>query len=71
MPTWPVLAWKLRTPVLLALGVGGTLAVACYMAGPLFASAVSGLAGMSEVLKAKARRLQGQLLMDTPGPGRR
>jgi hypothetical protein len=60
VPTWPLLAWKLRTPVLLALGGGGTLAVACYLAGPFVASAVSGCAGMTEVLKGKARRLHEQ-----------
>jgi hypothetical protein len=60
VPAWPALAWRLRTPVLLALGVGGTLAFACYMAGPVVASAVSGMAGMSEVLKMKARRLHRQ-----------
>jgi hypothetical protein len=67
VPTWPMLAWKLRTPVLLALGVGGTLAVACYLSGPLVASAVSGVAGMAEVLKGKARRLHEQFSAQTTG----
>jgi hypothetical protein len=67
VPTWPLLMWKLRTPVLLALGVGGTLAVACYCAGPLVASAVSGVAGMTEVLKGKARRLHEQFAIETTG----
>jgi hypothetical protein len=65
VPTWPILMWKLRTPVLLALGVGSTLAVGCYLAGPLVASAVSGVAGMTEVLKGKARRLHQQLVTET------
>jgi hypothetical protein len=67
MPTWPLLAWKLRMPVLLAIGVGGTLAVACYLAGPLVASAVSGVAGMTEVLKGKARQAQRQFATEATG----
>jgi hypothetical protein len=67
VPTWPTLMWRPRTPVLLALGVGGTLALACYLAGPLVASAVSGLAGMTEVLKGKARRLHEQFVSEANG----
>jgi hypothetical protein len=57
VPTWPTLAWKLRTPVLLALGVGGTLAFACYMAGPMVASAVGGLAGAKDTFRTRLRRV--------------
>jgi hypothetical protein len=54
----PALIWRLRGPVLLALSVGGVVAWGCYVAGPLIASAVGGLAGAAETLTARARRLQ-------------
>ena len=55
---WPALAWRLRGPVLMALSVGGAVAWGCYVAGPLIASAVGGLAEAAETLSARARRLQ-------------
>ncbi len=56
VPSWSGFVWQLRTPVLLAVGVGGTLAIGCYPAGPLVASAVGGLAGAKEALRARLRR---------------
>ena len=44
--------------MLLALSVGGVVAWGCYVAGPLIAAAVGGLAGAAETLSARARRLQ-------------
>jgi hypothetical protein len=55
---WPALAWRLRGPVLMAVGVGGAVAWGCYVAGPVIASAVGGLAGAAETLSARARRRQ-------------
>jgi hypothetical protein len=54
----PGLIWRMRGPVLLALSVRGVVAWGCYVAGPLIASAVGGLAGAAETLSARARRLQ-------------
>jgi hypothetical protein len=54
---WMLVLWQLRTPVLLALGVGGTVAVACYLAGPVFAAAVGGLASAKDTLAARMRRV--------------
>jgi hypothetical protein len=56
----PGLTWRLRGPVLLALGVGGVVGWGCYVAGPLIASTFGGLAGAAETLSARARRLQGR-----------
>jgi hypothetical protein len=56
----PALTWRLRGPVLLALGVGGVVGWGCYVAGPLIASTFGGLAGAAETLSARARRLQGR-----------
>ncbi|HEY1377750.1 MAG TPA: hypothetical protein VGF55_13205 [Gemmataceae bacterium] len=58
VPAWPGLVWRLRAAVLLAVGVGGTVAVACYLAGPAVAAAVGGLAGARDTLRAHARRLR-------------
>jgi hypothetical protein len=63
----PVLIWQLRGPVLLALSVGGVVAWGCYVAGPLIASAVGGLAGAAETLTAQARRLQARPMAVTSG----
>ena len=43
---------------MLALSVGGIVAWGCYVAGPVIASAIGGLAGAAETLSARARRLQ-------------
>ncbi len=48
----------MRGPVLLALSVGGVVAWGCYVAGPVIAATVGGLAGAAETLSARARRLQ-------------
>jgi hypothetical protein len=61
------LTWRLRGPVLLALSVGGVVAWGCYVAGPLIASAVGGLAGAAETLSARARRLQGRPMIVAVG----
>jgi hypothetical protein len=54
------LTWRLRGPVLVALSVGGVVAWGCYVAGPLIASTIGGLAGAAETLSARARWLQGR-----------
>jgi hypothetical protein len=63
----PAVIWRLRGPVLLALSVGGVVAWGCYVAGPLIASAVGGLAGAAETLTARARRLQMRPIVMTAG----
>jgi hypothetical protein len=55
--TWLAAVWRLRRPVLLALGVGGAVGLACFYSGPLVASIVSGFASGAELLTARARRL--------------
>jgi hypothetical protein len=47
-------ARQLCKPVLVALGVGITVGLGCYLAGPVIASAVSGLAGFAGSLLASA-----------------
>jgi len=64
---WLTAVWRLRRPVLLALGVGGVVAVACYWSGPLVASAVSGIASAAELLTARVRRPE---VSPTPASGR-
>jgi hypothetical protein len=54
----PSQIWRMRGPVLLALSVGGVVAWGCYVAGPIIAATVGGLAGAVETLSARARRLQ-------------
>jgi hypothetical protein len=49
------LVWRLRGQVLLALVAGGAVALACYLAGPLVSSAVSGLSGATGVLSTRRR----------------
>jgi hypothetical protein len=63
----PGLTWRLRGPVLLALGIGGVVGWGCYVAGPLIASTFGGLAGAAETLSARARRLQGRPMSATRG----
>ena len=48
------LVWALRRPLLTALGVGAAVGLGCYLAGPVVASAVSGLAGFAGALLASA-----------------
>ena len=48
------LALRLRKPVLFALGVGLTIGVSCYLAGPTVASVVSGLHSAALALVAAA-----------------
>jgi hypothetical protein len=55
---WPAVAWRLRGPVLMAVSVGGAIGWGCYVAGPIIASTVGGLAGAAETLSARAKRLQ-------------
>jgi hypothetical protein len=54
---WLTFVWHLRGPVLLALGAGSAVGLACYVAGPLVASLVSGLSGTSAALDAQVRRM--------------
>jgi hypothetical protein len=54
----PVLIWRMRGPVLLALSVGGLVGWGCYVAGPIIAAGVGGLAGAAQTLTARAKRLQ-------------
>lgn len=48
-------SWQARQPLLLALGVGSVIGLGCYLAGPLVASTVSGLAAFVGSLVASAR----------------
>ncbi len=59
MAAWGVclLARQFRKPLLLALGVGLATGLGCYLAGPLVASAVSGLCSLVLALLAQALRL--------------
>jgi hypothetical protein len=45
VPALLLMLWACRKPLLIALGVGLLLGMACYLAGPLVSSTVSGLAG--------------------------
>jgi len=47
-------AWEVRKPLLIALGVGSALVLGCYLAGPVVSSAVSGCAGFVGSLVASA-----------------
>jgi len=47
-------AYQLRKPLLIALGVGVVLGLGCYLAGPVVSSAVSGFAGFVGSLAASA-----------------
>jgi hypothetical protein len=55
---------RYRSPLLLALGVGGALALAAFFAGPWVAAAASWLAGFAAALATQAvlalRRLLGR-----------
>jgi hypothetical protein len=52
-----------RKPLLIALGVGASVGLVCYLAGPLVASAVSGLAGfVGSLLASAAQALRRALL---------
>jgi hypothetical protein len=48
------LARRLRKPLIAALGVGTTIGLGCYFAGPVVASCVSGVAGFTGSLTASA-----------------
>jgi hypothetical protein len=63
-------SWRARRPLLVALGVGAVVGGGCYLAGPVVASAVSGLAGFVGSLAASAvnslrQALGGLRLQDT------
>jgi hypothetical protein len=47
-------AWQARQPLLIAVGVGSALGLACYVAGPVVSSAVSGFAGFVASLVGSA-----------------
>jgi len=47
-------AWQVRKPLLIALGVGAVLGLGCYLAGPVVSSTVSGFAGFVGSLVASA-----------------
>jgi len=52
----PLLAlWRLRMPLLIALGVGAVTGVAAFVAGPWVASLLTGLAGSAATLAIQAR----------------
>ena len=61
---WLGVVRRYRQPLLLALGVGGALALAAFFAGPWVAAAASWLAGFAAALAAQAvlalRRLLGR-----------
>jgi len=48
------LAWQLRKPLLIALGVGVVLGLSCYLAGPAVSATVSGITGFIGSLVASA-----------------
>jgi hypothetical protein len=59
---WLTFVWRLRGPVLLALGAGSAIGLACYVAGPLVASVVSGVSGTWAALDAQVRRMHRRVL---------
>ena len=59
--------WACRKPLLIAVAVGLVVGLGCYLAGPLVASTVSGLAGFLGTLAAgvvkQLRQMVGQVEM--------
>jgi hypothetical protein len=57
-------AWQMRKPLVVAVGVGTVIGVGCYCAGPLVASTVSGLAGFTGALVASTVHALRQMFLN-------
>jgi hypothetical protein len=68
-----VLARRFRRPLLIALATGAVIGLGCYLAGPVVASTVSGLAGFAGSLAAgtvsRLRRILRRALLRQLYPG--
>jgi hypothetical protein len=64
-----LLARRHRRPLLMALAVGATIGLACYLAGPAVSSVVSGVAGFVGALAASALTRLRRMLAEEWGGG--